>query len=417
MAGDGTVAMSARASYSRPTLAPSPALPSPDATAPIVPQRLLRDPWRDGAVLFGAWTLPALAFATATYLGQAGTPASRPWLHFFVLNWPYWLFFAALSPLLYRWTSAVRRPQGTTEAWPVSLARHTAVAVTAAVTVTAGMFFWEAALTDQSIGLTAFRARHVQRPAAAVWQFMNVVAYALAAGSVGLIATERRRQAERDARDRLALHASQLETQLAAARLRMLDMQLNPHFLFNALNSIAALVEVGEQDAAYRGISLLGHLLRMALDRQSAPLVPLREEIEFNRTYLELERLRHASRLNVHYAIDSACADARVPPLILQPLIENVIRHVVARSSRPVSLSVDVRRCGDELALEVRDDGPGRGSEPALPGHGIDNVRARLATLYGDRSRLKFLAAEPHGTIARIELPAELVQTSRGVAT
>jgi len=197
------------------------------------------------------------------------------------------------------------------------------------------------------------------------------------------------------------LRASQLTAQLADARLEALKMQLHPHFLFNSLNSILPLV-FRDQDAAARTVVQLGDLLRFSLEREASPVIPLAEELEFLKLYLELQKTRYQDRLTVSFEIDPGVLAAEVPNLILQPLVENAIKHGVA--ARPGSGHVEVRgfRKGSFLVLRVSDDGPGipEGAEPETRGGvGLRNTRARLRHLYEGRHRFEH-ANRPEGGLA-----------------
>src|SRR5688572_1295460 len=159
----------------------------------------------------------------------------------------------------------------------------------------------------------------------------------------------------RESRER-ALRASQLETQLVAAQLKTLQHQLHPHFLFNTLHAISALMH-SDVDAADRTLMRLSDLLRMTLERLGEQEVTLDAELEFLRKYLEIERTRFGDRLVVRYEIQPEALDALVPTLLLQPLVENAIKHGVARKSGAGRIDVTARRDHDKLWIEVRDDG------------------------------------------------------------
>ncbi len=221
---------------------------------------------------------------------------------------------------------------------------------------------------------------------------------------------ERRAEAERLLADR-----ARLEAQLAQARLAALRMQLQPHFLFNTLHAVSALVE--RDPAGVRTlIARLSSLLRRVLDADDAPTVPLSDEAAFLRDYLDVQRIRFQGRLEVHEDWEPGTLDAQVPPLVLQPLVENAVGHGVSRIEDGVGLlTLSSRREGDRLVLTVEDNGPGL--EPTASGDGAErpggvglaNVRARLAALYGDRAGLS-LATRPGGGVrAQVSLPFEAV--------
>jgi signal transduction histidine kinase len=200
------------------------------------------------------------------------------------------------------------------------------------------------------------------------------------------------------------------ETQLVQARLDVLKAQLHPHFLFNALNTISSLVH-HDAAAADRMIARLSGLLRRALDEAGTSEVPLREELAFLESYLEIEQARFEDRLAVSWAVDPAALDARVPHLILQPLVENAIRHGIAPRATPGVVRISAERANGSLRLEVRDDGvglPAGGGASAADGArgvGLRNTRARLAALYGADHRLELSAGGTGGTILTMVIP------------
>jgi signal transduction histidine kinase len=200
----------------------------------------------------------------------------------------------------------------------------------------------------------------------------------------------------RQARDR-AVRAAQLETRLAEAQLQALQRQLHPHFLFNTLNAISALMH-RDVEAADQMLAKLSDLLRMALDQPGVQEVPLKDELDFLEKYLEIEQTRFGDRLSVRFDIDPETLDAYVPNLLLQPLVENSVRHAVAVRIEPGTIEVSARRTGDRLQLQVRDNGPGlpKGRTPdGGSGVGLANTRSRLEYLYGASQALQF--AEPPG--------------------
>ena len=201
--------------------------------------------------------------------------------------------------------------------------------------------------------------------------------------------------------------AAQLAAQLAEARLGALRMQLHPHFLFNSLNAITVLVRDQRTGEATRMLELLSDVLRQVLRTDPAHEVPLSAELRFLEQYLAIEQVRFSDRLNVTFAVDADMHDAAVPGFVLQPLVENALRHGLADRSEQGTVEIGARRDGGDLILWVRDDGVGlrSGTEPRGQGLGLANTRERLATLYGDRARLD-LAANPNGgTTATVRLP------------
>jgi signal transduction histidine kinase len=205
------------------------------------------------------------------------------------------------------------------------------------------------------------------------------------------------------------LRAVELQAQLAQAQLQALKMQLHPHFLFNTLNAIAALVRKNENKAATDMLAGLSDLLRLALENVGAQEVSLKRELEFLERYLEIERIRFADRLHVHMRIAPETLEARVPNLILQPLVENAIRHGVAVRATSGVIEICAERRDERLRLQVKDDGPGLPPDKSLSnGVGLSNTMARLQRLYGSAQSLEFNNAPEGGAVVTLEIPFEL---------
>ena len=201
------------------------------------------------------------------------------------------------------------------------------------------------------------------------------------------------------------LHASDLEARLAKTHLQVLKMQLQPHFLFNTLNAIAELVHT-DPEAADQMITRLGRLLRLSLDHASHQVVPLRQEADFLRVYMEIEQVRFQDRLQVVWDLAPDTLDAAVPTLLWQPVLENAIRHGVTPLAGRGRIVITSRRESEDLVLEIRDNGRGLppGGAPRQ-GVGLRNVRERVEQLYGPRARFVLSPAIGGGTAATLRLP------------
>jgi two-component system, LytTR family, sensor kinase len=203
------------------------------------------------------------------------------------------------------------------------------------------------------------------------------------------------------------LRASQLESRLARAQLQMLKAQLRPHFLFNTLHAISTLVH-HDPDAADRMIANLSELLRTTLAQEQAQEVTVAEEMALLVAYLQIEKVRLGERLDVCMHVEPGCREARLPHLLLQPLVENAIRHGIAPRRRGGAVEVAIRRAGDDLAIRVRDDGRGfpaqeRGRSEG--GVGLPNTQARLEQLYGAAHRFAIESGPDAGTAIEILIP------------
>ncbi len=213
---------------------------------------------------------------------------------------------------------------------------------------------------------------------------------------------------------RLELHSAQLESQLARAHLSALNMQLQPHFLFNTLNAIMVLVRQQKTADAEQTLGRLSDLLRCVLDDVDAPEVSLRRELEYLRLYLSIEQVRFQDRMSVEIAVDPEAFDASVPHMVLQPIVENAIRHGIGGSSSAGRIRIGARRVNATLEMEVQDDGPGLipGSAARSRGIGLTNTRARLAQLYGDAASLSVENGGQRGVVATIIMPYRAAETA-----
>ena len=203
------------------------------------------------------------------------------------------------------------------------------------------------------------------------------------------------------------LMASQLEARLAQSRLQVLKMQLHPHFLFNTLNAISELI-YKDPESADRMLTDLSDLLRLSFENLEVQEISLKQELEFLEKYLEIEQMRFHDRLSVHMRIAPDVLDASVPNMILQPLVENAIKHGIAPRSSGGRIDINAERNNGHLEIEVSDDGLGVpfGDLDNLPeGVGLSNTRRRLKHLYGDRHRFDLRKLEKGGLGVTLEIP------------
>ncbi len=197
---------------------------------------------------------------------------------------------------------------------------------------------------------------------------------------------------------------AQLEARFAEAQNQALRMQLQPHFLFNTLNSISALVH-SNPDGADEMISRLGDFLRKTLDEPHGQLVTLRRELAFIQDYLAIEQIRFQERLRVEVQIPAELMEMRLPSFILQPLVENALKHGLADRPQGGTLFLRARKEAEHLVLEVQDDG--EGYVAGREGVGLTNVRSRLGLLYKGNFQIEILGAPGHGTLVVLRLPLE----------
>jgi LytS/YehU family sensor histidine kinase len=194
------------------------------------------------------------------------------------------------------------------------------------------------------------------------------------------------------------------DEQLARAELHALKLQLQPHFLFNTLNTISTYVRA-DPNIAQRMITRLSDLLRRVLDSEGVEEVTLREELELVGAYLDIEQVRFEDRLRVEWRIDPEALCACVPHLVLQPIVENAIRHGIAPQSREGRLQIDARRRDSSLELAVRDNGAGMCTSNGSGGRGLANTRDRLRQLYGDRQSVRVVTPPDGGCTVELTVP------------
>jgi signal transduction histidine kinase len=354
---------------------------------------VLRGPWWRWLAAFAFWTLLGLAFAGQLYLSRSkvGDPVS--WSFAFKRAFADWYGYGALSvPALW----LARQFQLGRDRWRLSLVVHLAGSAAFSVAwmlVRAGL---EQGLTRDEMFPTSFAAAFSRALVATF--FLNVLIYWFivvvwhAAHSYGEL-------------HRRELHTAELEARLTTARLQALQMQLNPHFLFNTLNSISSLMHK-DVEAADRMLVRLSDLLRYALESTDAQEVLLRQELGFLDGYLEIQRARFGERLAVEQQVEPAALDALLPNLLLQPLVENAICHGIAPHARPGRIVLRARQLDGRLALEVEDNGGGiPAGRPPVDGVGLANTRARLQQLYGKAHEFLLLNAPSGGLLVRILVP------------
>jgi len=208
--------------------------------------------------------------------------------------------------------------------------------------------------------------------------------------------------------EEVRLREARLREQAARAELAALQARINPHFFFNTLNTISSLVEEDPRRAGDL-VTTLAELFRYTFRATESRPVRLEEELEFVRRYLTIEQARFGERLHVVSEVSAAALQVSVPGLLLQPLVENAVGHGVAPLRRGGTVRIAAHVESEELVVEVSDDGRGLPphGDPVRPGHGLDNVRQRLATLYGERGRLSLApGVGGNGAVATLRIPA-----------
>jgi len=229
---------------------------------------------------------------------------------------------------------------------------------------------------------------------------LEILIYGFTYGVIGVI--QARMHAQGD-----ALRSLELQRQLSTAQLRALQMQIEPHFLFNTLNAITTLVELGRPSQAAQMLGHLNVILKRTLERSTPEKVPLAQEMEIVENYLAIEQVRFADRLSVDIRIDPGVLHSLVPCFLLQPIVENAIRHGIANSENGGILLASARRNGDRLRITVRDSGSGGSGAPPGNGIGLRNTRERLAWFYPERHLLEAGPLRSGGFEVVIDVPYE----------
>jgi two-component system LytT family sensor kinase len=350
------------------------------------------------AALFGLWGLFGFLYASQIYIGARSEGMGHSFWRMLAWQWLGWCFWGLLTPpILWLKDRFPFERASWTRALPVHLA---ACVVLAALHLA---FF-----TFITILIRPFDTMTVERPFLDMYfgrlmsQFhIDLLIYGTILG-VAHAAGYYERFREREGR------AAQLEAQLAQAQLQALKMQLHPHFLFNTLNGVAGLVRDNKNKDAVRMLAGLSDLLRHTLDSAGKQEVSLREELDFLELYLDIQQMRFPDRLRVEMRVEPDTLDALVPNLILQPLVENAVRHGVAPRAAAGVVGVAAEREDGLLWVTVYDDGPGlKDGRQVLTegGIGLTNTRARLAQLYGARHRFSVRNRQGGGVEAVVAIP------------
>lgn len=335
-------------------------------------------------IALGIWTIFPLLSALQEAFYSAYVGRAIEWRELLPIRIADWYTCALFTPLCF-WL--VRRFPLQRGMWIRNAAVHLTV-ISMAVTLKFAIYVELARRLRpaQNWRLDTILARGFVSESIAFWALLGIVH-----------AVEyHRRYRERE------VHAVRLEAELAGARLDALTAQLQPHFLFNTLHSVSTLMR-RDVDAAEEMLAHLGDLLHRTLRHQDSHEIPLAEELELLRHYLDIMKIRFQDRLAERISIDENVRSALVPPFILQPLVENAIHHGIARKPGAGLLEIAARRAGASLEITVRDDGEGFGG--GSEGVGLSNTRRRLEELYGRQQSLELLPAEGGGLLVRITIP------------
>lgn len=361
------------------------------------------------AAMFLGWTFLGLFFFSQGIIQKLVSNDPNPWWHH-LSSWMagVWIWFL-LTPMVLRLGKRFRLERG-------HLSRRIPFHLFMSVVVSFGELAFESALL---YGLHLFP--NLMTSYVATLSFLFIIGFHQGIMTYwGILGVQyawgwyQRYEEGRRQALRLELRSSELEKQLVQAHLSALRAQLQPHFLFNTLNTIMVLVRQHKGREAEEMLARLSDLLRAVLEDAEQQEVPLSRELEHLRLYLSIEQVRFQDRLRVEIDVDPEILDAVVPSMGLQPIVENAIRHGIGRSSSAGSIVISASLENGKLAIRIRDDGPGLNAAAGAParGIGIANTRARLARLYGDAAQLSVENGANRGVVATMILPHRVAPPS-----
>lgn len=322
------------------------------------------------------------------------------WVRIFLWQAVLWGYWAAVSPWALRCGSSLMQPRERPKWWPLRIFAL-AGALIAVHHLVGAAALW---LLQPYVPVATYSYTESLGRTWNAWAGVDPVLFgvlvAFGYGVSGYWAARRRE-----------LRQSRLEAELARAQLQALRLEIQPHFLFNTLNAIAAQVRRNEKDQALDMIVKLSELLRSTIEHAGGPLVSLSDELDFVRRYLDLQGVRFADRLAIRYSVPEECLDKTLPFLLLQPLAENAIQHGVARRAEGGSLEIAAALSNGDLILTVSDDGPGLPEGFALDsaeGLGLSNTRSRLERIYEERyASFEVSNRDGGGTVVKVVIPQE----------
>ena len=346
------------------------------------------------AMIWGIWTVVALFFSTQVYMMYYSGNQPIPYFKGFLVQASACYLWALVTPLVL-WLA--RRYRIDRNNWQKKVFFHVVLSVFLSSALIVTHFVLYMSIMGKTSRITPYWAFD--------YMYFNLDRWLLVYWFIFLMShASNYYQSYREGE----LKASELRTQLAQSQLEALRMQVHPHFLFNTLHSISALLSK-DTEAARKMISRLGDFLRLTLESGGTMEVTLQQELEFLKGYLEIERIRFQDRLTTEIHVDPEVLNVRVPNLILQPIVENAMRHAVARSNAGLVEITATPRNG-AVRIEVKDNGPGITSDPRAitrtsRGVGLANTQARLTCLYGSAAKFELRNRPSGGLTVMLEVP------------
>lgn len=350
--------------------------------------------------LFLIWTIPLLLFTTNNYLERYDKGEDVAWLGIFLYKLPSWYLWALLTPLICKLANRFPFEEGKVVR---QLLIHLGLGV-------ATCFFYQ--VINQM-----YQSLYHGNPGQYFHYLFNRIngkliwsmqIYLIVVAVANIIRYYRKSKELDMQAANLALRNSELENELSGAHLRALQMQMHPHFLFNALHSIGSLVRIHENDAAIRMIQKLANFLRYSLESEDSTWVTLENELAFIEEYLSIEKIRFQDKLQVGINVPDNLKDALVPQLVLQPIIENALKHGISKKKDARRLELNVRQDDGQLVITVFNEGPALTADPQkclTSSVGLSNLNQRLRTHFGENYRLELSNGSNGGVTCLVSLP------------
>jgi two-component system, LytTR family, sensor kinase len=369
---------------------------------PLPPVSRFSNKWVRWGVVFGFWTWLAFFFATKDYFGRRSMDMEVNWTKALWWKAMEWYGWALLSVIIFWICKTFYDPR---KNWWRYIGIHilcgTLISLAHVGICSVG------AIIEGKVNETGHNWSHLVQIVFINHFHFDWFVYA------AIVSVWHAMDSYRRFRDR-EVQAVALEARLARSQLQMLKTQLQPHFLFNTLHGISALNHE-DPKGANKMLARLSSLLRLTLEQDSVQEVPLEKELEFLGHYLEIEKVRLGERLTVKMEIAPDTLEASVPNLLLQPIVENSIRHAIAPFTAPGQIWIRSRREKGALYLIVQDTGPGLTGQPLELGVGLTNTQERLRQLYGDKAGLDLTNREGGGLVVTVFLPFRANQSSEGM--
>jgi signal transduction histidine kinase len=347
------------------------------------------------AFIAAAWTFPGLAALSYYYLNQTVSAQPINWTYAVVSTLPNWYLWLAMTPAIVFLAKRYRLDSGNWKSMLVAI-HVPAMIVMLLVHSLANLYLFHATNMAGHEAMTGglYRVHFMTRVHSNVLSYWTVIGVYYAFDYY-------RKYRSREHQNAM------LEVRLAEANLRALKMQLHPHFLFNTLNSVAALVRKNDNRTAVKMLVKLGDFLRLALENKGVQEITLKQELDFLERYLGIEKIRFQERLNIRFNATPSVLDSYVPNMILQPLVENAIHHGIAPNTDAGRIEIEARREEEWLTMRVIDNGPGMTDQATSrrKGVGLSNIRERLENLYGDNFLFELENIPEGGFSATIRIP------------